>query len=112
MPEVLGVATVCVEGRKRRHLGTAAICRMILSNASQALLEPQRLATAFALGLRAVSERMDFEVDHLYYSSYGTGETGNICLFFLHDCFRSRVPLLPFLLLCLSAPHIPIMKLQ
>lgn len=62
MPEVLGVATVCIEGRRRRHLGTAAISRIILANASQALMEPQRLATALALGLRCVAERNNYEV--------------------------------------------------
>ena len=62
MPEVLGVATVCVEGRKRRHLGTAAVSRMVLANASEALLAPQRLATALALGLRCVAERNLYEV--------------------------------------------------
>lgn len=62
MPEVLGVATVCVEGRRRRHLGTAAVSRMVLANASVALLEPQRLASALALGLRCLTERNHYEV--------------------------------------------------
>ena len=62
MPEVLGVAAVCIEGRKRRHLGTICMCGLICSNASQSLMEPQRLATALALGLRTVGERADYEV--------------------------------------------------
>lgn len=62
MPEVLGVAAVCIEGRKRRHLGAICVCRLICSNASQALLKPDRLATAIALGLRTIGERTDFEV--------------------------------------------------
>lgn len=62
MPEVLGVATICIEGRKRRHLGTICACKLICCNASAALLEPKLLATALALGLNTLEETRDYEV--------------------------------------------------